>query len=272
MCAIVYYEEYNNSLAVLSILISMWSVSSKSLVFAAGTALDRSTILFNWLCVILDFFGIFFLISWVFHNELIYYLFTYQFLIGTAPLTAWITLCFVIFCVYEAGANIIEMTSDCPPLCLPLTLIMLMIASCLMAVFALLSGAVLLMLLQIFHLTYPALILYSLGTKRYDFENRTNARCYLDILSWIGRSNAVHYGNISISKGQDRIIRICSTNLLMINMWNLRSPMPMLCEYLEKHRNSSFQTVTYREMRANTDLPQKSQYFRSSGVELSQVN
>ena len=55
MCAIVYYEEYTNYIAILSILISMWSVCSKSFVFAAGTSLDRYSIIFNWLCVVCSY-------------------------------------------------------------------------------------------------------------------------------------------------------------------------------------------------------------------------
>ena len=222
MCAIVYYEEYNNVLPVLSILISMWSVSSKSLVFAAGTALDRFTMLFNWLCVIVDFFGIFFVISWVFHNEVIYNLFIYQFLIGPTPLALWITFCFMLFCMYETSAKAVEelsasYSSVCEKwCCLPLALIF---GIPLVMAFAICSGAVLLMLLQIFHLTYPALIIYALGTKRYDFENRSNADCYNDILSWIGRSGAIRHGQLEISKAQDKIVRICSTNMLMIHMW-----------------------------------------------------
>eukprot|EP01084_Bolivina_argentea_P054864 100593_1 len=65
MIAIVMYREAN-IIAIISILISMFSVATKSLVF--NIAIDYTTFIFNWLSMVTDFFGVFFAISWVFYH------------------------------------------------------------------------------------------------------------------------------------------------------------------------------------------------------------
>ena len=67
MIAIVYYKDAN-LLSVISIIISMFSVASKSFVFSVAGAMDTKTLLLNWISAVSDFFGIFFVVSWVFYN------------------------------------------------------------------------------------------------------------------------------------------------------------------------------------------------------------
>ena len=64
--AIVYYQE-TNYISIISILLSMLSVMSKSLVLSQG--IDKSTFIWTWLCVVTDFFGIFFTLTWVFYSH-----------------------------------------------------------------------------------------------------------------------------------------------------------------------------------------------------------
>ena len=66
MIAIVLYERAN-IIAIISILLSMTSVSTKALIFSRS--IDNKTFLFNWLTAVADFFGIFFIISWVFYDS-----------------------------------------------------------------------------------------------------------------------------------------------------------------------------------------------------------
>ena len=66
MIAIVYYEE-TSLLPIVSILISLLSVASKSFVFSVSAGINIQTIVFYWLCAVTDFFGIFFIVSWVFY-------------------------------------------------------------------------------------------------------------------------------------------------------------------------------------------------------------
>ena len=66
MIAIVYYEEAS-LLPIVSILISLLSVASKSFVFSVSAGINVETIVFYWLCAVTDFFGIFFIVTWVFY-------------------------------------------------------------------------------------------------------------------------------------------------------------------------------------------------------------
>ena len=64
--AIVYYKEANY-VSIASIFLSMFSVMSKSLVFSK--AIDIKTYIWTWLCIVIDFFGIFFTLTWVFYTN-----------------------------------------------------------------------------------------------------------------------------------------------------------------------------------------------------------
>ena len=65
MIAIVYFDE-TELINIISILISLLSVATKSLVFSQ--AIEFSAFIFHWLSLVTDFFGIFCVLSWVFYN------------------------------------------------------------------------------------------------------------------------------------------------------------------------------------------------------------
>ena len=46
----------------------MFSVCSKSFIFAVAGSYNIKTLIFAWLCAVIDFFAIFFIVSWVFYN------------------------------------------------------------------------------------------------------------------------------------------------------------------------------------------------------------
>ena len=64
--AIVYYKEANY-VSIISIFLSMFSVMTKSLVFSQG--IEIKTYIWTWLCIVVDFFGIFFTLTWVFYTN-----------------------------------------------------------------------------------------------------------------------------------------------------------------------------------------------------------
>ena len=64
--AIVYYNEANY-VSIISIFLSMFSVMTKSLIFSQG--IDFKTYIWTWLCIVVDFFGIFFILTWVFYTN-----------------------------------------------------------------------------------------------------------------------------------------------------------------------------------------------------------
>ena len=63
LTAMVYYKE-TNIISIGSILLSMTSIMTKSFVISQGV--EWKSYLFCWLCVITDFFSIFFIVSWIF--------------------------------------------------------------------------------------------------------------------------------------------------------------------------------------------------------------
>jgi len=65
--AIVYYQEANY-ISIISILLSMFSVMTKSLILSQG--IDKWTFIWTWLCAVTDFFGIFFILTWAFYSNI----------------------------------------------------------------------------------------------------------------------------------------------------------------------------------------------------------
>ncbi len=71
LIALVYYQDSSFSvddpfavINIVSILISITSISSKSLI-ASANALNIKFVLYNWLLFCTDFFGVFFIVSWI---------------------------------------------------------------------------------------------------------------------------------------------------------------------------------------------------------------
>ena len=63
LIAMVYYKE-TNIISIGSILLSMTSIMTKTFIISQGV--EWKSFLFCWLCVITDFFSIFFVVSWIF--------------------------------------------------------------------------------------------------------------------------------------------------------------------------------------------------------------
>ena len=66
MIAIIYYQKITR-IGVISIVLSLLSVSSKSLLFSTATTMN--IFIFNWLSIVTDFVGIFCILSFVFYND-----------------------------------------------------------------------------------------------------------------------------------------------------------------------------------------------------------
>lgn len=100
MVAIVYYREATY-VSIVSILLSMLSVMSKSMIFSQG--IEWKTYVFTWLCIVTDFYGLFFVISWVFYISntemnivflnfftMIGELYVWKFMLGVFPIAFFI--------------------------------------------------------------------------------------------------------------------------------------------------------------------------------------
>eukprot|EP01084_Bolivina_argentea_P205033 350276_1 len=163
MVAIVYYNRAD-WVSILSILLSMLSVTTKSFVFSKGINLTQ--FIFTWFCVCTDFFGIFFAIAWAFNrpvsmeNELtiIGHIYIYKVLCGSVPIALFICVFMYFYAapkwfekVSEHGCNICTCTF-----------------SLFMSIFGLIVGcSVLCLLSEIFNFTLIALFIYYFGTTRF---------------------------------------------------------------------------------------------------------
>jgi len=67
LAAIVYFGDTDNYLSIASILLSMLSVSSKSFILSVTVSYHWTSVFFNWLSALSDFFGIFFIASFAFY-------------------------------------------------------------------------------------------------------------------------------------------------------------------------------------------------------------
>lgn len=104
LVAMVYFQE-PSYIAVGSIVLSMTSIMSKSLVISQG--LDWKSYLWTWLCVITDFFSIFFVVSWLFlsndqingdflgHFSIIGQVWCYKVLIAVIPFFVLVLVAYV---------------------------------------------------------------------------------------------------------------------------------------------------------------------------------
>ena len=106
IAAIVYYKEANY-VSIISIFLSMFSVMTKSLIFSQG--IDFKTYIWTWLCIVVDFFGIFFILTWVFYTNdtllkpqflnsfsIIGQIWFYKCIISVAPIVFLTTLWYII--------------------------------------------------------------------------------------------------------------------------------------------------------------------------------
>ena len=67
LIAIVYFNDTDNYISIISILLSMISVTTKSFILSVTISYNWKSVFFNWFCAITDFIGIFFIVSFAFY-------------------------------------------------------------------------------------------------------------------------------------------------------------------------------------------------------------
>eukprot|EP01083_Nonionella_stella_P156659 507573_1 len=207
--AIVYYQEANY-ISVISILLSMFSVISKSLILSQG--IEKYTFIWTWLCVVTDFFGIFFTLTWVFyshdsiHGEFLGYfnifgqIWIYKFLISTLLPVAFGLIVFFGFAYWFLYCGLLcDSDFDSRPRrrCgwSSLWLIFSPIVAVLCAFAACLAG-------EVFCFSILALVVYTFGTNRIQ-QSRSDHTSELVglILDFISQGNDKRLRILSINKG-----------------------------------------------------------------------
>ena len=281
MVAIVTFKEAN-IIAIISILISMLSVASKSFVFSIATALTMKQLFFNWLSGITDFFGIFFAVSWVFYKPNDDYLqdafstiqdvWLYRLYCCTLPLVGSVSIFFFIIVLYEnwssgtGGTRMSSYAKCCARFFLILGVTIIWICGCIAGMLA----------SEIMTWVFPAVTLFILGTQRFP-ETSEAGEFYFTIIGWINsakkhRVGTRYKGCTSYTKQQDKIMRLSSFHHVILidgeentdGSWNYSLFKDKKCrEYLDKEIETQYMNVTMEGFRINSSNKDVSQFWPS---------
>eukprot|EP01084_Bolivina_argentea_P227904 384991_1 len=258
MTAIVMFDE-TNIVSIISILISLLSVASKSLVFSFGTASNFKQLAFNWLCAVTDFFGIFFVVCWVFYEPIdpdlkhafitIRNVWLYKLYIFEFPMIAFVSIV-----LHALGTVLLsyEITGIYKQ-------ILASIFGVIGVTIAWACGIIAsLLVCEITGWTWLGLTFVILGTERFPNYHKLSLQFYFTIIAWINAAKKHHIGSkykgcTSYTKHQDRMMRLASANYIMNKDDSLYSNDHIFMAYLEKEKNENqYMNVTMNGLRDNT--------------------
>ena len=278
MAAIVIYEEAN-IIAIISILISMLSVASKSFVFSIASALTMRQLFLNWLSGITDFFGLFFVVSWVFYKPndeylqdafaVIYNVWLYRIYICTLPLVGFSSIFVYVGISYDEWPQR-DITSTCVDLCCSRFILMFGMAIVWMCGVV---GSTL--AFEIMTWVWPCGVLWILGTNRFP-DSKIASEFYFTIIGWIKAAQKHHVGSkykgyTSYTKYQDKCMRLSAFHSIILRDKNIRywswdkkkDSLDTKCiEYLDKELEySSYMNVTMEGLRIHSDNRKQSEFL-----------
>ena len=260
MTAIVIYKEAN-TMAIISIFISLLSVASKSLVFAMGISNSFKQLFFNWLCAVTDFFGIFFVVCWVFyepHDESLQEAFStiqsvwlWKLYIFELPLV--LIPAFLLYFSY-CWAAVTEI-DDVMSICARIALVFFAFFSfSFMFVGGCIAG---LLIAEITCWTWFAALLLILSSSRLPGYSKQSLQFYFTLLKWINSAEKHQIGSrykgcTSYTKQQDKMMRLASANFELYGGASNYQVDSRFHSYLDAHRTADqYMGVTYSGLRAN---------------------
>eukprot|EP01083_Nonionella_stella_P175374 610516_1 len=266
MIAIVVYNEAN-VIAIISILVSMLSMASKSFIFSVASAITIKQLMWNWLCAVTDFFAIFVTVSWVFFTPqsdhlsdffvMIRTIWLYKLYIGVFPLIGVVSIgCHVaamIESIYELKKHV---DGKCAIICGSICLFFLVTFGWICGIIASV------LVLEILCWTWPAFIFFALGTDRFD-TSKSSLEFWFTLIGWINnaKTHRIESGCVSFTKQQDKMMRLCSVNQILL----ARRPFPAdktLKAYLTRNKKENqYMEVTMSEFRSNTKNIKHSQFI-----------
>eukprot|EP01083_Nonionella_stella_P133123 404718_1 len=269
MIAIVVYNEAN-VIAIISILVSMLSMASKSFILSVGSAITIKQLMWNWLCAVTDFFAIFVTVSWVFFTPqsdhlsdffvMIRTIWLYKLYIGVFPLIGVASIGFHVAGMIESIHELKKkVDGNCVILCGS-------ICAFLLVTFFWICGVIAsVLVLEILCWTWPAFIFFILGTDRFD-NSKSSLQFWFTLVTWINNAKTHRIGSrykgcVSFTKQQDKMMRLCSVNQILLE----RQPFPddmILKTYLTKNkRNNQYMEVTMSDLRSNTKNRKHSEFI-----------
>eukprot|EP01084_Bolivina_argentea_P109402 195559_1 len=258
LIAMVYFKEANY-IAVGSIILSMTSIMSKSLVISQGV--EWKSYMFSWLCVCVDFFSIFFVVSWIFlSNEYIYGNFLGHFsiigqiwcwiiIIAIIPPILFFAIGYVFIAVWFFAYRIYENNADKVWEKILLVVLFFTCGNALIIVGYCVGAVIACLFLSILNFSIVAVFIWLVFTvNRWEYTEKKISNILKKLLHFI--SNASNTNN-------DRIIRIACINYAY-NQSNI------LGEYILKRKdNDTLHQLSYQDIRDNCDKPKVANVFRT---------
>eukprot|EP01084_Bolivina_argentea_P227903 384990_1 len=269
MTAIVMFDE-TNIVSIISILISLLSVASKSLVFAFGASSNFKQLVFNWLCAVTDFFSIFFVVCWVFYEPvdpdlnnafiIIQNVWLYKLCIFIFPMIAFVSITLHILAVsvivYDNGNNIYE------KICFG-------IIGFLIVTFGWICGLIAsVLVLEITTWTWIAGAFLFLGSSRLPTYHKLSLQFWWTLISWINSAKKHHIGSkykgcTSHTKYQDKMMRLASVNYIAGKDNTFCLDDDIFMSYLEKEKNENqYMNITFLGLRLNTQNKKQSELLQ----------
>eukprot|EP01084_Bolivina_argentea_P227906 384993_1 len=271
MTSIVVYNEAN-ILSIISILISLLSVASKSFVFSIATAITLKQLWFNWLSAVSDFFGLFFTVSWVFYKPenaalesvfiIIQSIWLYRLFICNIPMVFSASIIGHVVMMEEFAPSCTDCQCDngihrCKYF---ITFVFVTIMWCCGLIAAILVS-------EMLSWTWLAGTLWWLGTKRYP-TNNVASEFIFTVIGWINAAQKHHVGSVykgftSYTRKQDRIMRLCSLNYVAAtSRTSMTFSDPILSQYLQQQRKTQYMNVTMQDLRTHSIRKKHSQFLR----------
>eukprot|EP01084_Bolivina_argentea_P089359 161248_1 len=238
--AIVYYKEANY-ISIISIFLSMFSVMTKSLVFSQG--IDMKTYIWTWLCIVIDFFGIFFSLTFVFYtNDTVLYpqFFGYFSIVGQIwfyKVIISVSPCVVIgaslFSAYWLPVIMKDIwrsnNSEAIHQKVGWTLFFVIGGG----IFVLIASIVGFIAIEIFCFSFLALGLFAFGTDRWAHYNSKNTNEVINTIT-----NFITVPSV-FDRSKDRMLRILAVNysfheMIKVYRWQETKRNTGMKEYIDK--------------------------------------
>eukprot|EP01083_Nonionella_stella_P126339 382370_1 len=248
LIAIVYYNDTHNYVSILSILLSMISVSTKSFILSVKVSYNWKSAVFNWIACLIDFIAIFCIVSLIFYvpstEDNPFAMLQQIWLISTCITVIPFTLIgsTVLMCAYLFDDP--ECNFDwCVAFVLIVTLWVL-------------GLALTTMLMTIAGFVVFALVLRHVGPSRRLLGHHHAPDLYMPLVSFINHAKSVHVSDyyeqetpLEISQVQHKTIRTCCINRVLIERRGLRSI------YATDHSNTLLIYLKTRAVPSNNGVP-----------------
>ena len=224
----------------------------------------------KWFCAITDFFGIFVMVSWVFYepqsdhlHDAFTFIQTVWFykLFCIYPMIIVISIGMLVGYNYESWSSIkYKVDGSCPRLC---TFSCSFLAIAFLWICGIVASS---LVLEIGAWTFCPIVFYLLGTDRFS-QNKSSLEFWFGLIGWVRsaqkhRVGSLYKGYTSFTKKQDKIMRLCCINHMILKSGLLSSD-HVLSSYLDENlRDNQYMEVTMGGLRVHSKEQDKSMFTK----------